>query len=395
MKTPRLRRILLLVLVIAVLGGFGYIVARTGPLATVRVTVASPERRDLQPALFGIGTVEARRAYAIGPTSAGRVKQVRVDVGDVVAAGELVAEMDPVDLNDRIAAARAALERAGNALTAAEAQVREAVSRQELAEPNARRFSDLRRQGFVTQEAADAKHHEANAARSALAAAQANREAARQERARLLAEQGAAGKLRANLQLRSPVAGVVIARDAEPGSTVVAGQSVLRLMDPTSLWLKVRIDQGRSAGLQAGLPADIELRSRPGERFPGRVARVELAGDSVTEEKIAQVAFDALPDGVALGELAEVTVRLPAIPNAPVLPNSAIQQRQGQTGVWLLTGEGKARFQPLRFGIRDLDGAAQMLDNLPPEACVIVHSARELREGDAVKPSEKLAGGRG
>jgi HlyD family secretion protein len=320
---------------------------------------------------------------------------VRVDVGDVVAAGELVAEMDPVDLNDRIAAARAALERAGNALTAAEAQVREAVSRQELAEPNARRFSDLRRQGFVTQEAADAKHHEANAARSALAAAQANREAARQERARLLAEQGAAGKLRANLQLRSPVAGVVIARDAEPGSTVVAGQSVLRLMDPTSLWLKVRIDQGRSAGLQAGLAADIELRSRPGERFPGRVARVELAGDSVTEEKIAQVAFDALPDGVALGELAEVTVRLPAIPNAPVLPNSAIQQKQGRTGVWLLTGDSKARFQPLRFGIHDLDGAAQMLDNLPPEARVIVHSTRELREGDAVKPSEQLAGGRG
>ena len=395
MKTPRLRQILLLVLAIGLLSGFGYIVARTGPLAAVRVTVASPERRDLQPALFGIGTVEARRAYAIGPTSAGRVQRVRVDVGDGVTAGQLVAEMDPVDLDDRIAAARSALERAGNALAAAEAQILEAVSRQELAEANARRFTDLRRRGFVTQEAADAKQYEANAARTALTAAQANRDAARRERERLLAEQAAAGKLRANLQLRSPVAGVVITRDAEPGSTVVAGQSVVRLMDPASLWLRVRIDQGRSAGLRVGLPADIELRSRPSERLPGRVARVELAGDSVTEEKIAQVAFDALPDGVALGELAEVTVRLPAIPNVPVLPNSAIQQKQGQTGVWLLTEDGKARFQPLRFGIRELDGAAQMLDSLPPEARVIIHSARELREGDAVRPSEKLAGGRG
>jgi HlyD family secretion protein len=395
MKTSRLRQILLLVLVIAVLGGFGYVIARTGPLAAVRVTVASPERRDLQPALFGIGTVEARRTYAIGPTSAGRVKAVRVDVGDVVIAGQLLAEMDPVDLDDRIAAARAALERAGNALTAAEAQVREAVSRQQLAEPNARRFSDLRRQGFVTQETADAKHHEANAARTALAAAQANREAGRRERERLLAEQAAAGKLRANLQLRSPVAGVVIAREAEPGSTVVAGQSVVQLIDPASLWLRVRIDQGRSAGLRVGLPAEIELRSHPGERLPGRVARVELAGDSVTEEKIAQVAFDALPEGVALGELAEVTVRLPAIPDALVLPNPAIQQRLGETGVWLLTSDGKVRFQPLRFGIRDLDGAAQLLDGLPPNARVIVHSTRELHEGDAVTPSEQLAGRRG
>ncbi len=395
MKTPHFRQALLLVLAISLLGGFGYVVARTGPLAAVRVTIASPERRDLQPALFGIGTVEARRAYAIGPTSAGRVKQVRVDVGDVVVAGQLVAEMDPVDLDDRIAAAQAALERAGNALAAAEAQVRETVGRQALAEASARRFTDLHRQGFVTQEAADAKQYEANAARTALAAAQANRDAGRRERERLLAEQAAAGKLRATLQLRSPVAGVVIARDNEPGSTVVAGQSVVRLIDPASLWIRVRIDQGRSAGLRAGLPADIELRSRPGERLPGRVARVELAGDSVTEEKIAQVAFDTLPDGVALGELAEVTVRLPAILNALILPNPAVQHQAGQTGVWLLTGDDKARFQPLRFGIRTLDGAAQMLDGLPLDARVIVHSARELREGDAVKPSERLAGGRG
>lgn len=394
MKTPPLRQILLLVLAVGLLGGFGYVVARTGPLAAVRVTVARPEHRDLQPALFGIGVVEARRTYAIGPTSAGRVQQVLVDVGDVVAAGQLVADLDPVDLDDRMVAAQAALERAGNVLTASEALVREAVSRRELAEASARRFSDLRRQGFITQEAAEAKQHDANAARTTLAAAQANQEAARQERERLLAEQAAAGKLRANLQLRSPVAGVVIAREAEPGSTVVAGQSVVQLIDPASRWLRVRIDQSRSAGLRVGQPADIELRSRPGQRWPGNVARVELAGDSVTEEKIAQVAFDTLPEGVALGELAEVTVRLPGIPNTLVLPNPVIQQRQGQTGVWLLTGDNKAQFQPLRFGIRDLDGAAQVLDSLPPEARVIVHSERELREGDAVKLSEQLAGGR-
>ena len=70
------------------------------------------------------------------------------------------------------------------------------------------------------------------------------------------------------------VAGLVIARDAEPGSTVVAGQSVLQLIDPASLWLRMRIDQGRSSGLRAGLPAEIVLRSRPGERFPGQVTRV-------------------------------------------------------------------------------------------------------------------------
>jgi HlyD family secretion protein len=395
MTLPRLRQWLPLALAAGLLGGFGYVVARSGPLAATRVTVASPERQDLQPALFGIGTVEARRAYAIGPTTAGRVKQVLVDVGDIVAAGQWVAEMDPVDLDDRIAAAQAALERARSTLTAAGAQVRETESRQNLADANARRFVEMRRQGFVTQEAADTRRYEANAARAARAAAQANREAARQDRERLLAEQAAATKLRANGQLRSPVAGVVVAREAEPGSTLVAGQSVLRLIDPASLWIRVRIDQARSAGLRAGLPADIVLRSRPGERFAGRVARVELVGDSVTEEKITQVAFDQPPEGVALGELAEVTLRLPTTPDAVTLPNAALRRLAGQEGVWLLAADGTARFQSVRIGIRSLDGAAQVLGGLPPDARVIVHSERELREGDTVSPSEKLTGGGG
>lgn len=63
--------------------------------------------------------------------------------------------------------------------------------------------------------------------------------------------------------------GVVTARLAEPGSTVVAGQAVIQVIDPASLWLRVRIDQGRSSGLALGLPAEVTLRSRPGESSPG------------------------------------------------------------------------------------------------------------------------------
>ena len=230
-----------LLLAIGLLAGFGYVALRTGPLAATRVTVATPDYRDLHPILFGIGTVEARRAYAIGPTTAGRVQQVLVEVGDAVTAGQRLAEMSPVDLDDRVAAAQAALARAHSSLAAAEAQVREAASRREVAEPNARRFAAMRGRGFVTQEAADAKQHEANAARAALTMAEANQAAARQDRDRLLAEQAAAMKLRANLRLYSPVAGIVTAREAEPGSTLVAGQSVVRLIDPASRWVRVRI----------------------------------------------------------------------------------------------------------------------------------------------------------
>ena len=383
-----------LLLAIGLLAGFGYVALRTGPLAATRVTLATPDYRDLYPILFGIGTVEARRAYAIGPTTAGRVQQVLVEVGDAVTAGQLLAEMSPVDLDDRVSAAQAALARAHSSLAAAEAQVREAASRREVAEPNARRFAAMRGRGFVTQEAADAKQHEANAARAALTVVEANQAAARQDQDRLLAEQAAAMKLRANLRLYSPVAGIVTAREAEPGSTLVAGQSVVRLIDPASRWVRVRIDQAQSAGLRVGLPVEIVRRSQPGATFPGQVARVEWLSDSVTEETIAQVTFDQLPDALTLGELAEATVSLPTVAHALTVPSAALHQVADQEGVWVLGNAGAAQFQPVQVGVRNLDGQAQILAGLTPEAQVIVHSERELRPGAAVKPSPALTGGR-
>ncbi len=92
----------------------GYVVMRSGPLAPTRVTVTHATVGILSPSLFGIGTVEARRSYLIGPTVAGRVSKVWVDVGDTVTSGQLLAEMDPVDLDERGAALEAALARASS-----------------------------------------------------------------------------------------------------------------------------------------------------------------------------------------------------------------------------------------------------------------------------------------
>ena len=77
----------------------GWLVTSQGPLAPAKVTVAKVEQGPLVASTFGIGTVEARRGYALGPTVASRVLRVLVDQGDTVKAGQLVAELDPVDLD--------------------------------------------------------------------------------------------------------------------------------------------------------------------------------------------------------------------------------------------------------------------------------------------------------
>lgn len=371
------------------LAAFGWIMATQGPFAPVKVTVAPTAEARLERTLFGIATVEARRSHAIGPTLAGRVAAVHVDQGDMVRAGQLLAEMDPVDLDARLAAGTAAAAAAAQRMQSAGAALAEAQSRVRLAKNSAERWAGLRKKNFVSQEAADAKAHEAAAAAAAQEAATAALAAAREDMRRAQADLAGTGKSRAHLRLTSPVDGIVSARLAEPGSTVVAGQVVVQVIDPATLWLRLRVDQGRSAGLAAGLPAEIALRSRPDQKLAGRVERVDWVGDAVTEERIANVIFAAPPPGLAIGELAEVTLRLPPVDKALAIPAAALARQGGVQGVWR-PGEGRARFAAVTPGVVSSDGLVEIREGLAAGDEVIVYSARGLVADARIKAVEKL-----
>lgn len=355
-----------------------------GPLAPVGVTVAQARHTTLEPRVFGVGTVEARRAYAVGPTQAGRVLKVLVDHGDAVKAGQLLAELDPVDLRERLNGAALAQSRAQQAALVAEAQVREAQSRNQIALSNAARYRELAQKNYVTKEAAETRQNEANVTEAGLEAAQAALQAAQQDAARTAWDRDAVSRQLANLQLVSPVNGVVVTRGAEPGTTVVAGQAVVRLIDPASLWVQARIDQARAAGIALGQGADVVLRSRQGSTLAGRVARIELQSDAVTEERIVAVAFAEPLKEISVGELAEVTIRQPQVAEAVVVPTAAVKQVDHRRGVWQIA-DGAARFRPIAVGIQTLDGETQVLDGLSPGDEVIVHSTAQLAEGLRVR----------
>ncbi len=388
------RRLLLGGLALALLAALAWVALRTGPLAPIKVQVTEVTTGRVSPEIFGIGQVEVQRSWMVGPTVAGRVRSVAVDVGQTVQPGHVLAEMDPVDFDQRLAALDAALARAESLQQAANAQVADAQARRALAMANLKRNEDLARQNFISAGALEARAQEVASAHAGLQAAQASASGSAQDIARLRAERAALAQQRGNLRLVAPAAAVVTAREAEAGSTVVAGQAVLRLMDPATLWVKLRVDQGRSAGLAPGLAARITLRSRPGETLAGQVARVEALADAVTEERLAMVSFDTLPAGVSVGEMAEVTLQLPATAEHLLLPNAAVQQHEGQTGVWRLQ-DGAIGFAPVTLGVQGLDGAVQVLKGLNEGDTVVLYSQSALKPGARIAVVEQLvpAGG--
>lgn len=377
------RRLVLGAGALAFFAAFAWLLTTRGPLAPVGVAIATVARTDLAPRVYGVGTVDAQHAYAIGPIQAGRVLRVLVDQGDRVKAGQLLAEIDPVDLQQRAEAAASSVARAHQNAQAAQAQAAEADSRAQLAQANSARYQALYRQNFVAREMADSRRHEAAAAEAALAAARAGAAAAQRDIGRAEAELQAIDRLRSSLKLASPIDGVVVAREAEPGATVVAGQAVLRLVDPARLWVRARIDQARAQGVRTGQAADIVLRSAPGSALPGKVVRIELQSDALTEERIVNVAFDPVPSTLYLGELAEVNIHLPGARDVPTVPRAAVARRDGQEGVWQAV-DGRARFRPVQTGMRTAE-RVQIVSGLAEGDSVIVYSAKQLDDGVRVR----------
>jgi len=372
------RTVALLAVVIPLLMLLGYVALHSGPLAPIAVTVTTVRAQALTPALYGIGTVDARYTYKIGTTFAGRLQRLDVDVGDRVLAGQVLGEMAPVDLDDRVRAQESTVKRAQAALR--EAEARQAYARAQLA-----RYRQLVVARLISEEVVATRQQELQIADAVFAAAREDIARARSDGEALLAQRG-------DLRLITPVDGVVALRAADPGTTIIAGQTVLEVIEPANVWVNVRFDQGSAGGLVAGLPAHIELRSRGGQPLPGRVVRVEPMADAVTEEMLAKVVFDAQPAAMPpIGELAEVTVQLPALAAAPVVPNAALRRIGNQTGVWQLV-DGDLHFTAVQIGAADLDGQVQVRDGLQVGDQVIVYSEKLLAAHSAIHVVERIPG---
>ncbi|WP_024539764.1 efflux RND transporter periplasmic adaptor subunit [Comamonas badia] len=376
---PKRRTLALFAVLVPLAALLGYVAVRSGPLAPVNVTEAKVQTLAIQPALFGIGTVQARHTQRLGATLPARVRSLSVDVGDAVRAGQVLGELDPVDLDERVRAQDAARRRA-------QASLREAQARQAFAAEQARRYAHLLAARSTSEETARTRQQE-------LASADAQLSAAREEVRRLDAEQAGLRAQRSQWRLVAASDGVVTAREAEPGSTVLAGQTVLELVDPRSLWINVRLDQARAAGLARDLPARVALRSHAGQELAARVLRVEPKADAVTEEMLAKVVLDVAPAALPpLGELAEVTIHLPPLQRTPVVPNAALQRQGERTGVWKIV-DGRAQFAPVQIGRADLDGQVQVLGGLSEGETIIVYSEKALARNTRVHGVAELARG--
>lgn len=367
----------------------GWLFYTRGALAPPRVQVTRVQVGGLQPQIFGIGTVEARSLYTVGPIQAGRLATLSVDQGDKVTAGQVIAEMETVDLEGKVSSAMAANQRAQSMVSVAEMQLKEAQSKRDLAQTRLQRYQELFAKNAISREALDGIENDGKVTQATLAAATFSVQASFFEADKAMADYQAVAKQRENLKLISPINGIVVSRDMEAGNTVIAGQSIVKITDMGAIWVKTRIDQMRGNGIAVGQKVEIIVRSIPNTIFKGTVARLDIQSDSVTEERTVNITFESSTKGLSLGDLAEVTIILPPVTNAIYVPMGAVRKINRQTGVWLVE-DGKVIFRPVELGVSTLEGNTQIIQGLQENDKVVILSPVELQEGMKVRVEDKL-----
>ena len=344
-------------------------------------------RDDIPGQIYGLGTVEPRVLSRLGFVVTGTLAAVVVDHGDRVPTGAVLARLDTRQQDARLEQAQAETARARANVELAHAQLERSHALLARRQATDRRKQLLVRSGSVAVETAEEAHTDLQVAVADVAVAESNRQVA----AGALTSAGAAAKVEQALRdlhvIAAPYPALIVDRLVEPGTIMVPGQAVLTLADPESIWVALYVDEATAGGLAVGMPVEMKLRSRPGETFAGRIARIGIEADRVGSDRRVYTAFDRIPDHFTLGEQVEGLITV-AHPNLVTIPEEAIVRQAGKAGVWTVK-DGRTHWEGIALGRRFADGRREVMDGLVVGTMVVDRSgADRVSEGKRILIAE-------
>jgi HlyD family secretion protein len=395
---PQIRRRILVItviaaIVLAVVYGF---MPKPVPVDAVPV-----KKGPLRVTVDEEGKTRVRDRFVISAPVAGYLRRVELNVGDSVARGQVVAELEPLrstvlDPRSR-AEALAALAAAQAALNAANENARSADAAADYAQKNRERQKALHSSGYVAKDTldqadADAKRTEANrlAAHAAVLAARADVERAQSTLGHSAAE-GAADRSRV-VAVRAPVDGSILRVHHESEGVVNAGEPLIDIGDPRKLEIKVEVLSADAVNIRTGSTVFFE---RWGGDFPltGTVRIVEpeaftkVSSLGVEEQRVLVIAdITSLPDEwKLLGDGYRVEASFVIWEGKDVLqvPASALF-RKGEGWVVFVIERSRARIRSVKVGHRN-GLIAEIMEGLSEQDRVISHPDDRIRDGVRVR----------
>lgn len=352
------------------------------------VEVADVEVRAITRRRTISGTLEASSEVLVAPRITGQVEHILVDIGDTVIDGEVIARIDDDEWRQDVARAEAEL-------SVAEANHTEAQAANEIAQDSLARSKALFEDGVTSQGEYDQARTRAleRSSRTAVTGAGVERARAALDTAELrlsrvdvvarwsepsTAAAGGDGPREASARL-------VAERYVDEGAFVNPGEPLVRVVDLTPVIAVVYIAERDFSGLAVGQTAALATDAYPGATFTGRVVRIAPVFSSNTRQVRVELAVENPELRLRPGMFVRATLELESRDEAAVVPYGALTKRGGETGIFVLSGDGEtAQWRPVTPGIRE-QGDLEVVGEGVRGARVVTLGQELLDDGSPVR----------
>jgi HlyD family secretion protein len=379
--------------------------ANEGTLAEVTVVSRTPV---LQSFVTASGEIVATRFADIGSATMGRLVSLSVKEGDRVKAGQVLAQIDPVQAASAAEGAAASLRALESEASAAATQIKASQAELAAAETRAadadralKRARELRQAGLIAQSdmdtaqaAADTAAAQVRGAEAAISRLEQSKTAAERRVAQGRAELSRTRDQLSKTDITAPIDGIITRLDVEQGEMVVIGVQnqpgtiLMTVSDLSSINAEVKVAEADVLRLSTGNTARATLEALPGRTFPGKVVEIgasalpQVGTQAAAREFRVKVQLEGDLQALRPGLTCDAEILVAERANALTVPLQAVVQRPGpdgtpQTGVFVVT-DGVAKFTPATTGI--IGGLTIEIDGLPEGAVVISGPFQVLRE---------------
>ncbi len=315
------------------------------------------------------GSLRAKEQVNVSPKIAGRIVQITVDTGQMVARGALLAVIEDDEIKQQIERSQAAI-----------AVVEASIAQREAELHNAKAELDRKKQlveaGLLSRQELESLETRYRVAQSQLELARAQRRQSEAELRELHIRQS-------QTRVYSPISGVIAKRHVDIGAMVSSATPIVTVVSLSPMVVEAKASERDIARIKRGLPVTVTIDSLPGKTYTGRIMRIAPLLDPQTRNGILEIEI-ANRQGELKGEMfARIEVDLGSARETTLVPRDALVYRGEQPGVYTIEAEA-ARFRPVETGLTQ-EEKVEVISGLQVGEMVITRGANLVKDGDRVR----------
>lgn len=340
-----------------------------GGMQVVSVGVAEARQGQVREEIQITGALRPKEQVDVTAKVTGRVENIRVNIGDKVRRGDLLAEMEDLEIQQQVRRA-----------TAAQEVVRATLQQRRAELANAQADLDRSRQlmegGLIPRQEYESKQTSFRVVQAQVQLTQAQGEQAQAElnELRIRLEQ---------MKIVSPIDGVIAERFVDVGAVISPATPLVRIVNLSTLITRANVPEREVSKLRLGNRAQVVVDAFGNTVYDGKVSRISPVMDAATRTALVEVEIPNRDGNLRAEMFARVTLDLATLRPAVLVPRESLVYRGQQAGVYLLSGR-RPVFREVEPGINQGD-EVEVLANLPAGTQIVSRGAAMVNEGVTVQ----------